>query len=128
MSNRRQKLRASAAVAEKAKRTPLKLGNFDVPEFDGLSAVFGARLTQYPDMAVIPEEFRRHSGKFQDIVSTLFFKGGSLDDFGLKWRPGIDRGAAQMAIGAWLCSFDPKHEHKTATVAWALSEWMEPSS
>lgn len=100
----------------------LTLGTFAVPEFDGRSAVFGARLNQYPPYDSIPKVDRR----FSDAVSTLFFKGGSLADFGMKLKSGIDHAAAMTAIRAWLSSFDPKHEHKEATVAWALSEWTEP--
>lgn len=100
---------------------PLMLGSFKVPAFDGVAAVFGARLNEYPDRASIPEIDR----KFEDIVSALFFRGGTLADHGLKLKAGIDRSAAMTAIRAWLCSFEPKHEHKTETVAWALSEWCE---
>lgn len=127
MSNRRQKIREQAAKPAAEAAPLLFVGGFQVPPFDGLSAAFGARLNQYPPMAMIPEEFQRHSGKFQDIVSTLFFEGGAIADFGLKWKAGIPRGAALTAMRSWLCSFDPPHEHKTATVAWALSEWTEPS-
>lgn len=100
---------------------PLMLGEFEVPQFDNIAAVFGARLAEYPDYASIPKVDR----KFNDAVSTLFFRGGKLEDFGLKLKTGINRTAAMTAIRAWLCSFDPKHEHKEATVAWALSEWCE---
>lgn len=109
------------AATPKPNFPPLVLGEWAVPEFNGLSAAFGARLEQYPDRATIPKVDR----KYEDVVSALFFRGGSLADHGLKFRSGINHGAAMMAIRSWLCSFDPKHEHKTETVAWALSEWCE---
>lgn len=128
MSNRRQKLKvAVAAAAEREDQAaPLMLGNFQVRAFDGLDAAFGARLRDYPPMASIPAEFRSYSGKFQDVFSALFFNGGSLADHGLKLKSGVSHKHAMTAIRAYMSSFDPPHEHKTATVAWALSEWTEP--
>lgn len=136
MSNRRQKAKQAAYKAReneigealsRATYPPLVLGDFAVPAFDGLSTAFGARLAQYPPETSIPPEFRTHSGKFQNIVSALFFNGGKLADHGIKLKAGMDHAAAMMAIRSWLSSFDPSHEHKTATVAWALSEWTEPT-
>jgi hypothetical protein len=136
MATRRQKTKAAALKAQeneavdalsRAKHPPLMLGSFEVPAFDGLSAAFGARLPQYPPEKSIPAEFSGFSGKYQNIVSSLFFNGGKLADHGVKLKDGIDRAAAMTAIRAWMCSFDPSHEHKTATVAWALSEWTEPA-
>lgn len=120
----RAKYQQAAVTTPEASYQALMLGSFKVPTFDGVAAVFGARLNEYPDRASIPKVDR----KFEDIVSALFFRGGSLADHGLQLKAGIDRGAAMTAIRAWLCSFDPKHEHKTETVAWALSEWCEASS
>lgn len=129
--NRRQKERAvaKAADAETAQdrsmkeyaAAPLMLGGFAVRPFDNLDVVWGAKRSDYPPMETIPTVDRR----FDDIVSSIFFCGGTLSEHGLKFKPGVHRGRAQAAIRAWLASFDPKHEHKTATVAWALSEWCE---
>jgi len=105
----------------------LKVGPHQFRKFNGLDAAFGADIKDYPSREVIPEEFQRHRGtKFNEIVSALFFKGGSLSDHGVRIKPDIDRAAAMTAIRALLCSFAPKHEHKEATVAWCLSEWTEP--
>lgn len=95
--------------------TPLMLGSFRVPDFDGPSAVFGAKMAEYPPMASIPKV----EPKFSHAFSALFFRGGTLAEHGLKLKSGIDHRAAMTAIRAWMCSFDPKHEHKEATVAWA---------
>jgi len=130
--NRRQKIKASATMTKEHAEAlshvygGLKLGSFEVPGFTALDATFGAGLKTYPPMAMIPAEFQTWSGKYQDIVSSLFFKGGRLEDHNIKLRTGIDHKAAMTAIRAWMGSFAPKHEHKTATVAWALSEWTEP--
>lgn len=134
--NRRQKVKAEAKSMSEAQAKalgpvddglgPLVLGSFTVPNFDGPSAVFGADLRDYPPMANIPEEFRSYSGKYQDIFSALFFRGGKLADHGIKLKNGISHPRAMRAIRAYMCSFAPQHEHKTATVAWALSDWTEP--
>lgn len=121
----RRRMPQPEAQAASQPSSLLMLGEFTVPEFDRLSMAFGARLNQYPEMSIIPEEFRRHSGRFQEIVSSIFFRGGTIESFGLRLKPSLNRPAAMAAIRAWLCSFDPKHEHKTATIAWALSEWCE---
>lgn len=63
--------------------------------------------------------------KYQDIASSLFFKGGKPEDFGLKLRDGLDRGKVTMCLRALLSSFGPKHEEKEATVGFAISKWFE---
>lgn len=98
----------------------------EVPNFTAAENVFGARLDQYPNYETLPYEFRNMKGQFCDVASKLFFNGGRLSDFGLSYKSGIDVSKAQRAIQAWLCSFEPKHEHKIATVGYALSKWCEP--
>lgn len=107
--------------APTASYPPLMLGSFTVPAFDGPAAVFGARINEYPARSSIPAVDR----KYADVFSALFFRGGTLAEHGLKLKSGMDRRAAMTAIRAWMCSFEPQHEHKTETVAWALSEWCE---
>jgi hypothetical protein len=100
---------------------PLMLGEFEVPKLTGIAATFGARLREYPPRAII----KKVPQKYSDIVDDLFFCGGTLAKHGLRLKSGIDHGAAMSALRAWLCSFEPSHEHKIETVAWALSEWCE---
>jgi hypothetical protein len=111
----------SARLMAEYMAAPLTLGKFNVPHFDGLAATFGAKFDQYPPRDSIPEVPRC----YHDIMSKLFFKGGKFEDFGLRLKPSIHKARAMTAIRAWMCSFEPKHEHKTETVAWALSEWFE---
>lgn len=96
-----------------------------IPDFDAPTVVFGARLETYPKMEDLPEEFRREKHPCCDIAQSLFFKGGSLSDHGLKFKPEVDGKKALNAIRAWLGSWDPKHEHKIAAVGYALSQWCE---
>lgn len=112
---------APVASAPKPAHPPLMLGSFRVPAFDGMDAAFGAAQDQYPAPSLVPEVDRR----YRDAFSTLFFSGGKLADFGLELKPGLDRARAMTALRAWMGSFAPKHEHKEATVAWALSEWCQ---
>lgn len=95
-----------------------------IPEFTGLEAALGAALATYPDPTAIPQQFFR-SHRLCDVANKLFFDGGKLADHGLQFKPEIDQRKAMAALRAWLSSFAPSHEHKVATVAWALSEWTE---
>ncbi|OCJ12503.1 hypothetical protein A6U86_05630 [Rhizobium sp. AC27/96] len=103
----------------------LKIGSHQLPVFDALSATWGARGPDYPSREAIPDQFYGGNTPYNRVFSTLFFKGGSLEQFGIRIKDGIDRAQAMMAIRSLLCSFDPKHEIKEATVAWALSEWCD---
>ena len=103
----------------------LMLGTHQLRAFAGIDASFGAKMADYPTMAQVPVAFHDHSGPYQSVVTKLFFQGGSLPDYGLTIKKVIDRAQAMTAIRALLCSFEPKHEHKTAVVAWALSEWCD---
>lgn len=90
-----------------------------VPKFGGVEGTFGARadafLSRHFDRYSIPREWR-------DMASKLFFEGGTIPNF----QPDVDRKAAALALRAWLCSFDPAHEAKEATVAYALWVWSTP--
>lgn len=127
---KRQRLKREVqqATAQKDEAVPavgLKVGNHEFPVFTGVDAAFGARGQHYPTREEIPAQFYAGGTPYNRIVSTLFFQGGSLDQFGLSFKAGIDRAQAMTAIRALLCSWDPKHEIKEATVAWALSEWCD---
>lgn len=99
--------------------------DFPIPEFTALDAAFGADIKTYLPREKIPDQMYAMRGKHADAASGLFFKGGRLEDFGLRLKPGIDRKKAFTAISAWLCSFAPSHEQKIGTVAYALSQWCE---
>lgn len=80
-----------------------------------------------PPYEEIPEDFRRERGeskKWHAIQSRWFFSGlpGNTE---FKEKPGIDVNAALMHLGAIQGSFDPKHEHKQAAVAWLMSLWFD---
>lgn len=104
--------------------TPLSLGSHRFREMDNGDAAFGARLSDYPPENTIPVEFHRHNNRYAEAVSTLFFRGGRLSDFGLNWKNPRNV-QYSIVLRALLSSFDPSHNHKTAAVAWFLSEHTE---
>jgi len=123
----REKLKPSEAKKPDAavQFSGLALGNHKFRQFTGLDAAFGADLRDYPPYKDIPEQFRRGNTPFNDAVSALFFKGGKLEDFGLRLKPETNASAFFAALRSLLCSFAPPHEHKDAACAWLLSEYTE---
>lgn len=77
-----------------------------------------------PDYASIPEEFKQGHTKWNQIVCEWFFNGLPK---GTKFVPkdDIDKTEALRHIQTCLGSFQPKHEHKEAGVAYLLSLWFE---
>lgn len=90
----------------------------------GLEIVFSGDTDKLlPRMDEIPEEFKRRSNKWVEVVSTWFFAGLKND----KWtpKPGIDQQAALAHIKACIGSLKPDHEHKRAGCAYLLSLWFD---
>lgn len=105
------------------------VNDFDRPkEVDSLSAVFGGEMAVLlPPMAIIPPEFKRWDGtKWNKFVSKWFFEGASMSE--LTPRNGIDPKDAIRHAKAIMASWEPKHEHKEAAVAWLLSLWFSEVS
>lgn len=107
--------------------TAIKIGDHQFRAFQGIDAAFGANESDYPAREAIPAEFYNGRTKFNDAVSALFFKGGTLADHGLKLKAGTDSASFYTTLRALLGSFAPKHEIKEATCAWLLSEHTEPA-
>lgn len=76
-----------------------------------------------PAMETIPEEFSRRSNPYVRTTSQWFFKG--LERGALKAKPGISEGKALAHLQTILGSFEPKHEHKKAAVAYLMSLWFD---
>ena len=75
-----------------------------------------------PAYADIPIEFRDQDTVWNDIQAKWFF--GGYDFKTLMTQPGIDRGRALSHLAAIQRSFEPKHEHKAAGVAYLMSLWF----
>lgn len=94
-----------------------------IPDVTKLDMAFGARAMEImPAMKDIPKDFPNRR-KWKEVMGHWFFCGIK----NAKWtpKPGVDQGKALAAIRTVLGSFDPKHEHKEAAVAYMLSEWFE---
>lgn len=74
-----------------------------------------------PPMDAIPEEFRRHRSSWVDWQSDWFFNG--LKRYPIP-KPGIDVDKAMGHLSAIQSSWEPKHEHKKAGVAYLASLWF----
>ena len=103
---------------------------FDQPH-DGISGndiAFGVtKLDVLPLYESIPEEFKRGTGdarKWTEIFTQWFFNG-LPQNTKFKVKDGIDERKAMAHIVSVMRSFRPKHEHKTAAVAWLLSRWFD---
>lgn len=85
---------------------------------------FPASLGQLlPPWDSIPQEFRDNQTEWNRFVSTWFFKGWP-EDRDLYQRPDVDAEIAFRHLHTIMRSFEPKHEHKEAAVAWLMSRWF----
>lgn len=89
---------------------------------DAKKAFPGSVKELMPVYADIPDEFKRMGNVWADWQSQWFFKG--LKEFP-KPKPGIDLDKAKTHLATIQRSFEPKHEHKSAAVAYLASLWLE---
>jgi hypothetical protein len=122
-------LRAQKRAAKEiigSKDQPKSLEFWDKPyKVQDLDLAFGGDMkVLLPPYSLIPEEFKSSYGTpWNKMVSKWFFSG--LDkDTEVEPQPGIDPGVAMRHIKAVLGSWEPKHEHKEAGVAYLLSKWF----
>jgi hypothetical protein len=75
-----------------------------------------------PPISDIPKEFSERSNPWGKLTSEWFFRGlkGQFIP-----KDGIDKQAAMRHLGAVMRSFEPKHEHKEAGVAYLMSLWFD---
>ena len=91
-------------------------------KFDSIS--LASVMPLMPSYEDIPKEFRILSdNKWARFTAQWFFEG--VDAKRLVPREGVDRTEALRHCSAILRSFEPKHEHKEAAVAYLLSLWFE---
>lgn len=77
-------------------------------------------------MESIPEDFRRDRGdarKWIKVQREWFYRGLKGAEF--KPKDGIDTKTALRHLGAIQGSYEPKHEHKEACVAYLMSLWFD---
>lgn len=75
-----------------------------------------------PAYADIPDEFKRSRGQWQDWQGQWFFRG--LQSYP-EPKDGIDVKQAMRHLAAIQGSYEPKHEHKEAGVAYLASLWFK---
>lgn len=91
----------------------------DVSKVD---VVFGGSVNKIlPPYSAIPEEFKRDSNKWCEWQRKWFFSG--LDRYPVA-KEGIDLKTAMRNLSCVQGSFEPKHEHKQAGVAYLASLWF----
>jgi hypothetical protein len=76
-----------------------------------------------PSYRELPKEFTDRDSPYCDLVSTWFYRG--LEKSKLRTKPGIDQRAAFRHLATVLQSWEPKHEHKMAGVAYLMSLWFD---
>ncbi len=93
-----------------------------------LQVAFSANVSDLmPSRSQIPKDFDMYSNTRNSWVRTTerWFFSGLPKGTTFKPKPGIDGNTAVRHLKAILGSFEPKHEHKIAAVAYLLSEWFE---
>ena len=84
--------------------------------------VFGGKAMDIlPNFSAIPEEFTRGRNPWVQWQQKWFF--GGLDRYPVP-RDGIDLKLAMKNLACVQGSFEPKHEHKEAGVAYLASLWF----
>lgn len=98
---------------------------FEIQDVNASARPFAAGVSDLmPAWKDIPDEFKRHRGtKWNDLFGDAFFSG--LKDMTLFPKEGVDPKKAMRHIRTVMSSFEPKHEHKEATVAFLFREWFE---
>ena len=92
----------------------------EIEEVTDLDMAFGT--TKYlPNYSDVPDDFKGRN-KWTDLFDHIFYKGSEGITVGLK--DGVDGNKAFRWIRAHMASFEPKHEHKTAGVAFKMSQWF----
>lgn len=100
---------------------------FDEPQTvsDVLLAFPGTVSHLMPKMSAIPQDFRDERGDAASWAraAVQFFMGREMPT--LLCRHGITSVKAERHLRAIAGSFEPKHEHKMAALAWLMSRWLE---
>jgi hypothetical protein len=124
-AERRRKQFSGDTQATIAKREDARQVGFSKPQqLSGLDIAFPATVRHLmPAMADIPKEFHRGNTDWNRLQSKWFFQG--IDARIFQAKPGIDRNHAMGHLQAIQGSFEPKHEHKEAAVAYLMSLWFE---
>lgn len=75
-----------------------------------------------PPLHVIPDEFKGNGGTWVRFAHRWFAHG--FPERGLVRREGVDAETAYRHLMTVMRSYEPKHEHKMAAIAWLASLWF----
>lgn len=76
-----------------------------------------------PDYSEVPEEFKKNDNPWVKLFEKMFYEG--LQDPKFYGKDGINPEKAYRHIRYVMGSWEPKHEHKTAGVAYLMSLWFQ---
>lgn len=96
-------------------------------DIDPVTFAFPANVKKLmPAYDKLPSEYKRRYDEPKSIklVNRWFFKG-LPENLKIVFNPGIDGEKALRHLTAIMHSFQPKHEHKVAAVAWLIDQWFE---
>jgi hypothetical protein len=101
-------------------KNPPELVEVSDPYLAFPAEVIGIVLPKYEDT---PEKFKDRNHELTEVARRLFFDGGKNWKFYPK--KGVDAEKAWRMIVACLRSFQPKHEHKEAGVAYLMDTFFD---
>lgn len=101
----------------------------EIPFVDDVTFAFPAKLKGIlPEAKDIPERFWQSNNLYHNAAQVLFGFGGEAFNERFIMESKLSRedfDKAIRAIHTCLSSFEPKHEHKIAGVAYMMSEWFD---
>lgn len=110
---------------ESFKRSAVEFMKYTPKDIDGVSAAFPTSVDGFlPKYSEVPDEFKQEHTKWNKLVESWFFNGLPKETEFIA-KDGIDAKKAIRHCAYCLRSWEPKHEHKTAGVAYLLSLWFE---
>ena len=80
--------------------------------------------TLIPEWDDLPDEFRNRTSGYEELARHACFNNVELRPQVL--RDGVDAELANRQLNAIVRSFQPKHQHKEAAIAYLLSLWLTP--
>lgn len=93
-------------------------------ELDDVNVAFPTSVDgMMPAYRDIPDEFKCSTNKWNKLFGDWFYAG--LAELELTPKEGVDKDKALRHIRYIMRSWDPKHEHKEAGIAFLLNEWFE---
>lgn len=96
----------------------------DIPEISNAELALGTTkaLPKYED---IPKEFKNWNNptKWNKLFSDMFYNG--LEFLRVDPREGVDPEKAVRVIRSHMVTWEPKHEHKEAGVAYLMSQYFK---